>query len=130
MANGTIAFDTLQTSGQIDGTARSIDTDYLLMGSAKSWNSIHGDNGVSDDAFNASSFTDVGTGQYKWSFSNNLAIATYVSTAGYGHSETADHGVRWPHLDSHNTTSETRGLANNGNGDIQRISVIVMGELA
>jgi hypothetical protein len=30
MANGTIAFDTLTTSGQIDGTARSIDTDYLL----------------------------------------------------------------------------------------------------
>jgi hypothetical protein len=36
MANGTIAFDTLSTSGQIDGTARSIDTDYLLhMGTNK-----------------------------------------------------------------------------------------------
>ncbi len=28
MANGTIAFDTLQTSGQITGTAKSVDTDY------------------------------------------------------------------------------------------------------
>jgi len=31
MANGTIAFDTLSTSGQISGTAKSVDTDYLAM---------------------------------------------------------------------------------------------------
>ena len=37
MANGTIAFDTLQTSGQISGTAKSVDADYLAYGSAKSW---------------------------------------------------------------------------------------------
>jgi hypothetical protein len=35
MANGTIAFDTLQTSGQITGTAKSVDTDYVVNGSAK-----------------------------------------------------------------------------------------------
>jgi hypothetical protein len=35
MANGTIAFDTLSTSGQISGTAKSVDTDYLAYGSAK-----------------------------------------------------------------------------------------------
>ena len=37
MANGTIAFDTLSTSGQITGTAKSLDTDYVVNGSAKSW---------------------------------------------------------------------------------------------
>ena len=37
MANGTIAFDTLSTSGQISGTAVSVDTDYLAYGSAKVW---------------------------------------------------------------------------------------------
>ena len=37
MANGTIAFDTLSTSGQISGTAKSVDTDYLAYGSAKVW---------------------------------------------------------------------------------------------
>ena len=37
MANGTIAFDTLQTSGQITGTAKSVDTDYVVNGSAKVW---------------------------------------------------------------------------------------------
>jgi hypothetical protein len=130
MANGTIAFDTLQTSGQITGTAKSVDTDYVVHGSGKSWNTINGDDGVSNDSFNAASFTDVGTGQYKWAFSNNMETATYVSTAGYGHTEIADHGVRWPHLDSYNTTSETRGLVNNGNGDVGRVNVIIMGDLA
>ena len=37
MANGTIAFDTLSTSGQITGTAKSVDTDYVVNGSAKDW---------------------------------------------------------------------------------------------
>ena len=35
MANGTIAFDTLSTSGQITGTAKSVDTDYVVNGSAE-----------------------------------------------------------------------------------------------
>jgi len=34
MANGTIAFDTLSTSGQISGTAKSLDTDFVVNGSA------------------------------------------------------------------------------------------------
>ena len=37
MANGTIAFDTLQTSGQITSTAKSLDTDFVVSGSAKAW---------------------------------------------------------------------------------------------
>ena len=37
MANGTIAFDTLSTSGQITGTAKSVDTDYVVSGGAKTW---------------------------------------------------------------------------------------------
>ena len=43
MANGTIAFDTLSTSGQITGTAKSVDTDYVVNGSAKCLGNImHG----------------------------------------------------------------------------------------
>ena len=130
MANGTIAFDTLSTSGQISGTAKSVDTDYLAYGSGKSWNNINGDDSASIDSFNAASFTDAGVGMYKWAFSNTMATATYISTAGYGHTEIADHGVRWPQLNSHNTTSETRGIVNNGNGDVGRVNVIIMGTLA
>ena len=51
MANGTIAFDTLSTSGQITGTAKSVDTDYLASGSAKAWANYKG---TSTNAINAS----------------------------------------------------------------------------
>jgi len=105
-------------------------TQNTVQGLAKSWNTINGDDGVSNDSFNASSFTDISTGNYKWAFSNNMATATYISTAGYGHTEIADHGVRWPLLNSSNTTSETRGVVNNGNGDVGRVNVIIMGDLA
>ena len=119
------------TAGSISVTGEgNSTTTNLQQGLAKSWNTINGDDGVSNDSFNASSFTDISTGNYKWAFSNNMATATYISTAGYGHTEIADHGVRWPLLNSSNTTSETRGVVNNGNGDVGRVNVIIMGDLA
>ena len=86
MANGTIAFDTLQTSGQIDGTARSIDTDYLLNGSAKCW--INYDATASSDytrdSFNVSSTSDNGTGEHDVSFSNVMGNVNFTSVTN-GH---------------------------------------------
>ena len=77
MANGTIAFDTLSTSGQIDGTARSIDTDYLLNGSAKAW--VQGSSDTTfRDKFNVGSGTDNGTGDYTYTFTNNMANNDYA----------------------------------------------------
>ena len=78
MANGTIAFDTLQTSGQIDGTARSIDTDYLLNGSAKVWvNYLTAATFVNNDSFNLTSITDEGTGQVLHTFTNIMSSTFY-----------------------------------------------------
>ena len=63
MANGTIAFDTLSTSGQISGTAKSVDTDYLACGSAKSWITFtSASTFVERDSFNVSSLADGGAG--------------------------------------------------------------------
>ena len=78
MANGTIAFDTLQTSGQISGTAVSVDTDYLAYGSAKAW--VLGTNAaVLTNSFNIASGTDQGTGFYDYAFTNNFSNANYSS---------------------------------------------------
>ena len=86
MANGTIAFDTLQTSGQIDGVARSVDTDYLLNGSAKCW--INYDATASSDytrdSFNVASTTDSNTGAHDITFSNNMANNSYAGVTN-GH---------------------------------------------
>ena len=83
MANGTIAFDTLQTSGQIDGTARSIDTDYLAMGSNKAWISFtSAGTFVNHDSFNVSSLADGGTGDGIITFSNNMANDDFAFVSG------------------------------------------------
>ena len=80
MANGTIAFDTLSTSGQISGTAKSVDTDYVVNGSAKAWSLTASDASL-DDSFNFGSGTDNGTGDYTVAFSSNMSNATYAVPA-------------------------------------------------
>ena len=79
MANGTIAFDTLSTSGQITGTAKSLDTDYVVNGSAKSWVNFNGQGTIAArDSFNLASLTDNGNGDYTITFSNNMENANYI----------------------------------------------------
>ena len=82
MANGTIAFDTLQTSGQITGTAKSVDTDYVVNGSAKVWSQFDGSSFGLRDSFNVSGITDNGTGDYTVTFNNDMAGASNYSTSG------------------------------------------------
>ena len=79
MANGTIAFDTLSTSGQISGTAKSVDTDYLASGSAKAWGMVNMTLSSSYvlDSLNNSSYTDHGTGEATLSFTNSFGNANY-----------------------------------------------------
>ena len=63
MANGTIAFDTIETSGQIKGTAKSLDVDYLVYGSARVTADITlGGVANSASSLNVSSVADGGTG--------------------------------------------------------------------
>ena len=80
MANGTIAFDTLSTSGQITGTAKSVNTDYVVNGSAKHWISVT--NTTVNDSLNNSSVSDGGD----WlnvNFTNVMSNDDYaVSTGG------------------------------------------------
>ena len=79
MANGTIAFDTLSTSGQISGTAKSVDTDYLAYGSAKAWGMF--DMTLSSsyvlDSFNNGSYTDHEAGEATFTFTNVFGNANY-----------------------------------------------------
>ena len=81
MANGTIAFDTLSTSGQITGTAKSVDTDYVVNGSAKAW-VLGTDAAGRTKNFNVSGGTDNGgSGDYTYAFSNNMDSDNFVVSA-------------------------------------------------
>ena len=73
MANGTIPFDTLTTSDQVNtGTEKSIDTSYLFNGTTKMWaKTTQSDNSIFD-SFNITSSTDNGTGDYTFTATNLL----------------------------------------------------------
>ena len=81
MANGTIAFDTLQTSGQIQGTAKSVDTDYLVSGIAKIFAKVTQDSTHTiNSSFNISSIVDGGTGETDLLFTSNMSDANYIAS--------------------------------------------------
>lgn len=67
MALGKIKADTLEHS-----TAGSLDTSYVVNGSAKAW-AHHDASAVVQNSLNVSGATDVGTGLFKSSFTNSLA---------------------------------------------------------
>ena len=77
ISHGTIAFDTLTTSDQVNtGTEKALDTSYLYNGSAKAW--CKNNNGGSfSDSFNCSGTTDNGTGDYTTAINNDMSDANY-----------------------------------------------------
>ena len=127
MANGTIAFDTLQTSGQISGTAKSVDTDYVLNGSAKAWGNFN--QATARDSFNISSATDQATGNYLYVFSNNMTNTDYAVVTQGARNEDAVIGVR----DTEMTATQFQVLTHNYSAsDVDSDSVFfgVLGDLA
>ena len=71
VAHGTIAFDSLTTSDQVNtGTEKSIDTSYLLNGATKAWAYTSADGETINDSFNYSSLGDQATGQQDHNLTN------------------------------------------------------------
>ena len=127
MANGTIAFDTLSTSGQITGTAKSVDTDYVVNGSAKAWiHYVSTTSTVISDSFNVGSVTDGNDGTTTINFSNNMVNATFSAGAIAGQNETFVM-FRSPATNSYvQTTTNAAGAG----GDRERIGGHIFGDLA
>ena len=80
MALGKIKADTLEHS-----TAGSLDTQYVVNGSAKAWINYKGTSTNSiRDSLNISSVTDAGTGLYTVNFSSSMNNADYSPTFAGG----------------------------------------------
>ena len=79
MANGTIAFDTLTTSGNLTGgTEKSVDTDYLASG-VKVWcNHQQASRFTVHVSLNVSSVTDGGAGLGRPVHTNNMSSGKYA----------------------------------------------------
>jgi hypothetical protein len=79
----TVEFDTLRSSGQITGTAKSVDTDYVVNGSGKHWINFNGQSTPAvRDSFNAGSITDNGTGDFSIAITNNMGNGNYSINTG------------------------------------------------
>jgi|TARA_B100000035_G_scaffold49432_1_gene37961 hypothetical protein len=74
---GTLKADTLTHS-----TAGSLNTEFVVDGSAKSWNTVI--SMASTNSLNVSSVTDVSAGQSEDNFTNSFSAANYASSASHG----------------------------------------------
>ena len=139
MANGTIAFDTLSTSGQISGTAKSLDTDYLAYGSAKVWCKISGAAQTINKSFNLSTRTDLAVGQTELTFTSAMDSVHFSRTAladfdgGVGNGLHA-YGSDGQSSSATPTTTKTRidvlNYNDTNDGDCGYISATIHGDLA
>ena len=79
------------------------------QGTAKSWVNFNGEGTIaSRDSFNVGSLTDVATGTYNITFSNNLSNADYVTTGTGGDTNAAGVIICQPHDSLEPTTSVCR----------------------
>jgi len=106
MANGTIAFDTLQTSGQITGTSKSVDTDYVVNGSSKCWVTLIGTGTAAIlDSLNTSGLTDNGTGNHTIAINNDFSTVNYSLTTGIKGVSGTSHAITVLDIDTASSAS-------------------------
>ena len=128
MANGTIAFDTLQTSGQITGTAKSVDTDYVVSGSAKSWVNFNGTSTLAiRDSLNTTSVTDNSTGNYTQNHTNSFSAGEYSGTVAVS---LTSHHSELDAINAANINIISRDNSGSGTGDSDIVCISNIGDLA
>jgi|TARA_Y100001938_G_scaffold139131_1_gene205552 hypothetical protein len=84
ISHGTIAFDTLTTSDQVEtGTEKSLDTSYVYHGTPKAWAYSAYSSGTPLDSasLNVSSNTDTNTGDTNHNYTNNMSSTNSGATA-------------------------------------------------
>ena len=130
VAHGTIAFDTLTTSGQVNtGTEKSIDTSYLFNGSLKSWLNMNGTSTIAiNDSFNIASVTDNGTGSYAATLSNAMSNSLYAT--GGKHNANSSFDANGRVLPSSTTSIVMYAQANGASVDASIVTALVSGDLA
>jgi hypothetical protein len=87
MANGKIKADTLEHS-----TAGSLDTSYVVNGSAKAWAHIAAGGASLPDSFNFSSIDDDGNGEYGLNYISVMGSTNYSAnmTLTFNHAATSN----------------------------------------
>jgi len=114
----------------------SVDTTYVINGSAKAWVNFTTITTTSArDSFNVSSLTDLGTGSTTITYSSSMGSANY---AGSYYTGANDSGTGYNTFNndwtggfgSKTSSSVTAGSYNNSFVDSHKNDVVVMGDLA
>ena len=126
MAFGIIKADTLTHS-----TAGSVDTNYVVEGSAKAWSISGLDDTTIDDSFNTASQTDHGTGKPSYAFTNSFVNINHADVGLIGNNSAHIFYNGGDAAKSSSTTGNFR-LYDTGNThtDSNFINVISIGDLA
>jgi hypothetical protein len=119
-------------------TAGSLDTSYVVNGSAKAWFNLNGSGTIAArDSFNHSGFIDNGSGNYSATFTNSMSNANYSvgTTGGYQESSAAFSNVTFNHFSNSLPTSSEFGLLTDsgiswGPSDLDIILANTSGDLA
>jgi hypothetical protein len=103
---GIVKVDTLQNNA---GTS-SVDMDYVVNGTAKSWVNFNGTGTIATrDSLNVASLTDEGTGAYQTNLTTSLDNANYAvvgSAGGSGGPSGCWHTTGF-NVNSYNTDNQT-----------------------
>lgn len=120
---GTLKADTLTHS-----TAGSVDTNYVVEGTAKSWINLNGSSFGTRDSFNVSSATDTSTGQYKINYTNSMNNANYSCVIG----DELNGGRCFPRTTDYNTSYHDHEVFGQSSGYVDNTIVTdaTFGDLA
>jgi len=115
-------------------TAGSLDTSYVVNGSAKAWINFNGTGTIAArDSANLSSLTDLSTGTYQINFSNAFTNGNYANVCALGNAGRINpNDVLFTHPDHQNTTDSRvfNCLGNGGSADRAIITCQITGDLA
>ena len=129
MALGKIKADTLEHS-----TAGSLDTQYVVQGSAKSWINFNGTGTIATrDSFNISSLSDIGTGEYSVTIASAMSNTNYTVIGSTGRNAT-DGAMFANHIGTNANTTTTQRLkglyVDGGLIDMTQMCSSLLGDLA
>ena len=126
MALGKIKADTLEHS-----TAGSLDTSYVVNGSAKAWGRVSLGGQTLKSSLNVSGITDIGVGQTEWTLISSFSDTSYNPVVSSDNSSGAS-PARFGGRDGSQATGSYRGICSttsNGETDGSLFSC-VFGDLA
>ena len=126
---GKIIADTLEHS-----TAGSLDTQYVVNGSAKGYVAFNGTGTIaSDDSFNLSSLVDAGTGDYDATWVSSMGTSIYMLSGMKSHSVSDSSCNLKVASRSSNFTASTvrvRSIEGGSANDSDYVSMMCHGDLA